>query len=163
MQHNTSFTTRYQLGQSLRSAPNSCGINIKYQMGWLGIFGKDDDDDNKKDDSDSGIRIDWDTYDRINTPDTEPEDRGVIEVPANAETIIYESPDGETYEIPISDLIDADDEGEIECETKDKHKPSVLESGYKFHKKIQKHRNRFRHSMRSHTMFVSNQHFARVH
>ena len=163
MQHNTSFTTRYQPGQYLRSAPNSCGINIKYQMGWLGIFGKDDDDNNKKDDGNSDIHIDWDTYDRINTPDTEPEDRGVIEVPANAETIIYESPNGETYEIPLSDLIDADDEGEIKYDTKDKHKPSVLEHRYKFHKKTKKYRNRFQYSIRPHTMFVYNQRFARVH
>ena len=66
----------------------------------------------------SGIEVDWDAYDRLNNPNYEPEDRGTIEVPADSETVIYESPDGETYEIPISDLIDADTDGEIEYRSK---------------------------------------------
>ena len=91
---------------------------IKYHMGWLGIFGSDEDKTDNQEDK-SGISIDWDAYDSINTPDKGHEDRGVIEVPANAETVIYESPDGSTYEIPISDLIDADDDHEIEYKSKE--------------------------------------------
>lgn len=66
----------------------------------------------------SGVEVDWDAYGRLNNPDYEPEDRGTIEVPADSETVIYESPDGETYEISISDLIDADTDGEIEYRSK---------------------------------------------
>ena len=59
--------------------------------------------------------IDWDAYDQLNNNNkqNEPEYRGVIEAPANAETIIYESPEGAKYEISISDLIEADDDNEI--------------------------------------------------
>lgn len=81
---------------------------IEYHMGR---FGRNDD---------SGVEIDWDAYDRLNNPSYEPEDRGIIEVPANAETVIYESPDGETYEISISDLIEADDDNEIEYSSKNR-------------------------------------------
>lgn len=85
------------------------------RMGWI-----NDNDDN--DNPDNGVRIDWDIFDKINrnnnTIEDKSENRGTIEVPANAETIIYESPDGETYEIPLSDLIEADDDGEIKYESK---------------------------------------------
>ncbi len=94
---------------------------VVYQMGW---FGRNDDD--KK--NDSGATIDWDAYDRLNNTNYKPEDRGTIEVPANAETIIYESPDGQTYEIPVSDLIEADDEGEITYSSKGR---SILNPIYK--------------------------------
>lgn len=77
---------------------------------------------------DLSVSIDWDAYGSLNGLNEEPEDRGVIEAPANSETIIYESPDGETYEISISDLIDADDEGEIEYGTKGR---SFFHSGHK--------------------------------
>lgn len=73
---------------------------LKYQMGWF----------NNDDSNNSGVSIDWDTYEQINGLS---EDRGIIEVPADSETVIYESPDGDVYEIPVSDLIDADDDNEI--------------------------------------------------
>ncbi len=79
----------------------SAGQTVKYHMGWF---------NNDK----SGDRVDWDGFDQLNNPSPEPEDRGVIEAPANSETIIYEAPDGQTYEIPVDDLIEADDDNEIE-------------------------------------------------
>ena len=48
----------------------------------------------------------------INLP-KEPEDRGVIYVPIDAETVIYTDPDGQSYEVDINDLIDADVDNEI--------------------------------------------------
>ena len=48
----------------------------------------------------------------INLP-KEPEDRGVIYVPMDAETVVYTDPDGQTYEVDINDLIDADTDNEI--------------------------------------------------
>ena len=85
---------------------------VKYSMGW---FNDNKQNDNKQDDdSNSRNNIDWDAYDKLNNiKENEPDSRGVIEAPANAETIIYESPEGDTYEIPISDLIEADDDNEI--------------------------------------------------
>ena len=44
----------------------------------------------------------------------EPEDRGVIEVPADAETVVYIDDEGQAYEISIDELIDADTDNEIE-------------------------------------------------
>ena len=77
--------------------------------------------------NDSGASINWDLYDTINNQNKEPEDRGTIEVPANAETVIYESPDGETYEISISDLIEADDDNEIEHTSAKNKRAPILE------------------------------------
>lgn len=115
--------------------------NVKYHMGWLGIFGSDNDENSKDDKTNSsGVSIDWDVYDRINNQDNEKQDRGVIEVPANAETVIYESPDGETYEIPISDLIEADDDNEIEYKSANRHNFSISEpaSKYRYNKRSRK-------------------------
>ncbi len=90
------------------------GTQTRMQMSWWG-WGKDDNnDDNKKDDSDGGAHIDWDTYDNINSNNNTPEDRGVIEVPAGSESVIYQDEDGNYYEIDIGELEDYDDEGEIE-------------------------------------------------
>lgn len=66
----------------------------------------------------------------------DPEDRGVIEAPANAETIIYESPDGQQYEISISDLIEADDDDEIKYTAPKNQDYYKLKSSYKKTKKI---------------------------
>ncbi len=94
--------------------------SIQYKMGWFWDNDDRQDDSQSKDDNQngSGVEIDWDAYNQLNNPGYEPEDRGTIEVPADAETVIYESPDGETYEIPVSDLIDADVDGEIEYKSK---------------------------------------------
>lgn len=43
----------------------------------------------------------------------EPEDRGVIEVPVDAETVVYIDDEGQAYEISIDELIDADTDNEI--------------------------------------------------
>ena len=104
--------------------------NVKYNMS---CFDNNGNNDNK---SNSSNNIDWDAYDQLNNDkQQDPEDRGVIEVPANAETIIYESPDGQQYEISISDLIEADDDNEIKY-TAPKHQNFYkLKSSYKKTKK----------------------------
>lgn len=76
------------------------------RMSWWGS--------NKDDDSDSGAKIDWDAYDNINSNNNTPEDRGVIEVPAGSESVIYQDEEGNYYEVDIGELEDYDDEGEIE-------------------------------------------------
>lgn len=67
----------------------------------------------KSDDSDNGAKIDWDAYNDLNNNNTS-EDRGVIEVPAGSESVIYQDEDGNYYEVDIGELEDYDDEGEIE-------------------------------------------------
>lgn len=113
--------------------------NVKYNMSWFNNNGNNDTNDtNDTNDnkSNSSNNIDWDAYDQLNNDkQQDPEDRGVIEVPANAETIIYESPDGQQYEISISDLIEADDDNEIKY-TAPKHQNFYkLKSSYKKTKK----------------------------
>ncbi|MBE6456678.1 MAG: hypothetical protein E7008_01920 [Alphaproteobacteria bacterium] len=120
--------------------------SITYHMGW---FDKKDSDTKKE----SDVKIDWDAYDRLNNINYKPEDRGTIEVPANAETIIYESPEGQTYEIPVSDLIDADDDGEITYSSKGR---SVFNPRYK----PRAHRVDYR--LKYPTMLMQQQKFARI-
>lgn len=121
------FVMPYTLKNSKSKALNTKSFSITYYMGW---FGRNSDDTK----NDSGAKIDWDAYDSLNNTNYKPEDRGTIEVPANAETVIYESPDGETYEISISDLIEADDDGEIKYSSKGRlgsrasHKPVLHKS-----------------------------------
>ena len=116
--------------------------NVKYNMGW---FNNNDNNDNNDNKSNSSNNIDWDAYDQLNNDKQQsPEDRGVIEAPANAETIIYESPDGQQYEISISDLIEADDDNEIKYTAPKNQDYYKLKSSYKKTKKyitaIQSHR-----------------------
>lgn len=136
MKTNRSLIFPYLINTN-KLTPSSRHTNIKYHMGWLGIFSSDDSDDNKdkKEDetNDSGVSIDWDVYDRINNQDNDKQDRGVIEVPASSETIIYESPDGETYEISISDLIEADDDNEIEYKSTNRHSAPISKSASRCH------------------------------
>lgn len=111
-------------------------------MGW---FNNNDNNDNNDNKSNSSNNIDWDAYDQLNNDKQQsPEDRGVIEAPANAETIIYESPDGQQYEISISDLIEADDDNEIKYTAPKNQDYYKLKSSYKKTKKyitaIQSHR-----------------------
>lgn len=40
-------------------------------------------------------------------------DRGTIEVPIDNDTVIYQSEDGQYYEIDVDELIEADDDNEI--------------------------------------------------
>lgn len=110
--------------------------NVKYNMSWFDNNGNNDTNDNDDNKSNSSNNIDWDAYDQLNNDkQQEPEDRGVIEAPANAETIIYESPDGQQYEISISDLIEADDDNEIKY-TAPKHQNFYkLKSSYRKTKK----------------------------
>lgn len=75
------------------------------QMSWW--------NSDKIDDSDNGAKIDWDAYNDLNNNNTS-EDRGVIEVPAGSESVIYQDEDGNYYEVDIGELEDYDDEGEIE-------------------------------------------------
>lgn len=72
-------------------------------MGWR---------NNNKDNTDGGVKIDWDAYDDFNSNNQK--DRGVIEVPAGNESVIYQDEDGNYYEVDIGELEDYDDEGEIE-------------------------------------------------
>lgn len=86
------------------------------QMSWWGWDKDDNNDDNKKDDSGSGAHIDWDAYYDINSNNNNsntPDDRGVIEVPAGSESVIYQDEDGNYYEVNIGELEEYDDEGEI--------------------------------------------------
>lgn len=121
----------YSLKNNQSIVSNTKKSGIVYQMGGGGR-----NDDDKK--NDSGVNIDWDAYDRLNNTNYKPEDRGTIEVPANAETVIYESPDGQTYEIPVSDLIEADDEGEITYSSKgfSVSKPSYKPKAYRINRHI---------------------------
>lgn len=49
------------------------------------------------------------------------DDRGVIEIPASNDTVIYQDEEGQYYEVPVSDLIDYDgDDGEITYHSKAK-------------------------------------------
>lgn len=64
--------------------------------------------------SDNGAKIDWDAYNDLNNNNNKSEDRGVIEVPAGSESVIYQDEEGNYYEISIGELEDYDDEGEIE-------------------------------------------------
>ncbi len=125
------FVMPYTLKNSKSKALNTKSFSITYYMGW---FGRNSDDTK----NDSGAKIDWDAYDSLNNTNYKPENRGTIEVPANAETVIYESPDGETYEIPVSDLIDADDEGEITYSSKgfSVSKPSYKPKTHRINKHI---------------------------
>ena len=67
-------------------------------MSWFNNNDNNDNNDNKSNSSNSSNNIDWDAYDQLNNnKQQDPEDRGVIEAPANAETIIYESPDGQQF------------------------------------------------------------------
>ena len=107
--------------------------NVKHNMGW---FNNNDNNDNNDNKSNSSNNIDWDAYDQLNNnKQQDPEDRGVIEAPANAETIIYESPDGQQYEISISDLIEADDDDEIKYTAPKNQDYYKLKSSYKKTKK----------------------------
>lgn len=125
--------------------------NVKYNMGWFNNNNNNDNNDNNNDNnnndnkSNSSNNIDWDAYDQLNNDKQQsPEERGVIEAPANAETIIYESPDGQQYEISISDLIEADDDNEIKYTAPKNQDYYKLKSSYKKTKKyitaIQSHR-----------------------
>ena len=49
------------------------------------------------------------------------DDRGVIEIPATNDTVIYQDEEGQYYEVPVSDLIEYDgDDGEITYHSKAK-------------------------------------------
>lgn len=111
-------------------------------MGQFNNNNNNDNNDNNNDNnnndnkSNSSNNIDWDAYDQLNNDKQQsPEERGVIEAPANAETIIYESPDGQQYEISISDLIEADDDNEIKYTTPRNQDYYKLKSSYKKTKK----------------------------
>lgn len=53
------------------------------------------------------------------------DERGVIEIPATNDTVIYQDEEGQYYEVPVSDLIDYDgDDGEITYHSKSLHKVS---------------------------------------
>lgn len=56
------------------------------------------------------------------------DERGVIEIPADNDTVIYQDEDGQYYEIPTSDLIEYDgDDGEITYHSKSKkRKPKMV-------------------------------------
>ena len=56
------------------------------------------------------------------------DDRGVIEIPASNDTVIYQDEEGQYYEIPTSDLIEYDgDDGEITYHSKSKkRKPKMV-------------------------------------
>ena len=109
---------------------------IKYNMSWFNNNDNNDNNDNKSNSSNSSNNIDWDAYDQLNNnKQQDPEDRGGIEAPANAETIIYESPDGQQYEISISDLIEADDDDEIKYTAPKNQDYYKLKSSYKKTKK----------------------------
>jgi len=56
------------------------------------------------------------------------DDRGVIEIPANNDTVIYQDEEGQYYEVPVSDLIEYDgDDGEITYHSKSKkRKPRMV-------------------------------------
>lgn len=95
------FAYSYNIRKNKTMKRNTFGM----QMSWWG--------GNKDDDSDSGVKIDWDAYDNLNNSNTS-EDRGVIEVPAGSESVIYQDEDGNYYEVDIGELEDYDDEGEIE-------------------------------------------------
>ena len=60
------------------------------------------------------------------------DDRGVIEIPATNDTVIYQDEEGQYYEVPVSDLIDYDgDDGEITYHSKSLHKVSKKKKGKK--------------------------------
>lgn len=92
----------YNIRKTKTMKRNTFGV----QMSWW--------NSDKSDDSDNGVKIDWDAYDNINSNNNTPEDRGVIEVPAGSESVIYQDEDGNYYEVDIGELEDYDDEGEIE-------------------------------------------------
>lgn len=51
------------------------------------------------------------------------DERGVIEIPATNDTVIYQDEEGQYYEVPVSDLIDYDgDDGEITYHSKGRKK-----------------------------------------
>ncbi len=105
-------------------------------MGWFNNSNNNGNNDNNDNKSNSSNNIDWDLYDQLNNnKQQDSEDRGVIEAPANAETIIYESPDGQLYEISISDLIEADDDDEIKYTAPKNQDYYKLKSSYKKTKK----------------------------
>ena len=112
------------------------------QMSWWG--------GDKDDDSDSGIKIDWDAYNDLNGNNNTQEDRGVIEVPAGSESVIYQDEDGNYYEVDIGELEDYDDEGEIE-HSKSNSKPrriTAKSTKTKIAQKsmIQRYYNQIRHN-----------------
>lgn len=114
----------------------------------------------KNNGKDTGVHVDWDLYDRLNNKNPEPEYRGTIEVPANAETVIYESPEGNLYEIPISDLIEADDDHEIEYnsnddETEDKTNDDENEYESKQYTKFASRRRIKKKSMKYNVMWAT--------
>ena len=112
------------------------------QMSWWG--------GDKDDDSDSGIKIDWDAYNDLNGNNNTQEDRGVIEVPAGSESVIYQDEDGNYYEVDIGELEDYDDESEIE-HSKSNSKPrriTAKSTKTKIAQKsmIQRYYNQIRHN-----------------
>jgi len=95
---------------NLRKTKTMKNDKFVMQMSWWG--GKSDNDD-----SDRGAKIDWDAYDKINSNNNNSstsEDRGVIEVPAGSESVIYQDEEGNYYEVDIGELEEYDDDGEIE-------------------------------------------------
>ncbi len=120
---------------------------VRYEMGWFGGgSGKKnetkEDEEIRQDESKSGDRVDWEGFDKLNNPNKEePEDRGTIELPANAETVIYQAPDGQYYEISIDELKEADDEGEIEY-TSSKYENYSIKEPYS----IRRRKSRIRRS-----------------
>ena len=97
------FTYSYNIMRKYKKPKRNI---LGMQMSWWG--------GDKDDDSDSGVKIDWDAYNDLNSDNNTPEDRGVIEVPAGSESVIYQDEDGNYYEVDIGELEDYDDEGEIE-------------------------------------------------
>lgn len=95
------FIYSYNIRKTKTMKRNTFGV----QMSWW--------NSDKSDDSDNGAKIDWDAYNDLNNNNTS-EDRGVIEVPAGSESVIYQDEDGNYYEVDIGELEDYDDEGEIE-------------------------------------------------
>lgn len=65
------------------------------------------------------------------------DDRGVIEIPADNPTVIYQDEDGQYYEIPTSDLIEYDgDDGEITYHSKGKKRKPKMILSHKLQDKV---------------------------
>lgn len=65
------------------------------------------------------------------------DDRGVIEIPASNDTVIYQDEEGQYYEVPVSDLIEYDgDDGEITYHSKGKKRKSRMVLSHKLQDKV---------------------------
>lgn len=83
----------------------------------------------------------------------EPEDSGVIEVPVDSETVIYQDDTGQYYKIEIDELIEYDDDKEITYVPKDEDKKedaksiNVINSSFLFDRNVKNnlYKNHFFH------------------